>query len=36
MYIWTFSIYKGGAAKIFRNIGDVYDNLLINRVVYVN
>ena len=30
------SIYKGGAAEIFKNIGDDYDNLLINVDVYVN
>ena len=24
------SIYKGGAAEIFKNIGDEYDNLLTN------
>ena len=30
------SIYKGGAAEIFKNIGDEYDNLLINIYVYVN
>ena len=30
------SIYKGSAAEIFKNIGDDYDNLLINIDIYVN
>jgi len=30
------SIYKGGAVEIFKNIGDEYDNLLININIYVN
>ena len=30
------SILKGGAAEIFKNIGDEYDNLLININVYAN
>ena len=30
------SIYKKDAAKIFKNIEDEYDNLLINMDVYVN
>ena len=30
------SIYKGGVAEIFKNIGDEYDNLLIYIDIYVN
>ena len=29
------SIFKGGVAEIFKNIGDEYDNLLINIEIYV-
>jgi len=28
--------YKGGVVEIFKNIGEEYDNLLINIDVYVN